>query len=155
MSSTRVVLAFDFGLKHIGVAIGQLVTRTASPLNAVKAIDGRVTTWSPLDEIVCTWRPDRLLVGLPLNMDGSESEMSERARRFGRQLAGRYHLPVDMVDERLTTFEARELGADRENPHALAARLIAESWLQNVATASPQAGNHSHGRSVTKPSGDS
>ncbi|HTO59422.1 MAG TPA: Holliday junction resolvase RuvX, partial [Pseudomonadales bacterium] len=75
------------------------------------------------------WRPDVLLVGLPLNMDDTKSEMSERAERFAKQLARRFDRTVELVDERLTSFEARGLSPDIDAQHAIAARLIAETYL--------------------------
>ena len=129
MSRIKVVVAFDFGLRHIGLAVGQGLTRTASDLDEVRANQGKPSDWAAVDTVITTWQPDRLLVGLPLNMDGTESEMSAHARRFARRLEGRYHLPTTMVDERLTSVEARELAESGESQHGLAARLIAESWL--------------------------
>jgi len=124
------VLAFDFGLKHIGVAVGQTVTRTASPLTTLRAKNGK-PEWQSIDKLVSEWRPFSLLVGLPLNMDATESDMSERARNFAAQLASRSELPVDMVDERLTSHATRDV----DNTHAAAAALIAESWLASSQNA--------------------
>jgi len=118
------VLAFDFGLRHIGVAVGQTVTRTASPLETIRATNGR-PDWKSVDRLVSDWRPCRLLVGLPLNMDDTESEMSERARVFARRLAARSGVEVTLVDERLATRSATG------SSHAAAAALIAESWLND------------------------
>jgi putative Holliday junction resolvase len=118
------VLAFDFGLKHIGVASGQTITRTAAPLTTFDARDGR-PDWEAVGKLVKEWRPVRLVVGLPLNMDGTESEMSERARRFAARLEAHTSVPVDMADERLTSRAVR----DSDQPHAAAAALIAETWL--------------------------
>jgi putative Holliday junction resolvase len=129
MTRIEVILAFDFGLRHIGVAVGQTLTQTATGIGEAKANNGKPITWTPLDELVGEWQPGQLIVGLPLNMDGSESDMCERARRFARRLEGRYHLPVAMVDERLTSFEAKELSGEKDGNHALAARVIAEAWL--------------------------
>lgn len=120
------VLAFDFGLRHIGVAAGQTVTGTASPLTTLRARDGK-PDWPELAKLVADWSPARLLVGLPLNMDGTESEMCERARRFAAELERRTGLPTELVDERLTTREANEAGGT----HAHAAALIAETWLND------------------------
>jgi putative holliday junction resolvase len=120
------VLAFDFGLRHIGVAVGQHITATASPITTVRARDGK-PDWAALKDLVAEWAPSRLLVGLPLNMNGSESPMAERAREFAGVLARRTGLPVSLVDERLTSRAARELG-DHDN-HQRAAVLIAETWL--------------------------
>ena len=116
------VLAFDFGLKHIGVAAGQTVTRTASPLTTLSARNGR-PDWKAVVELVREWRPVRLVVGLPLNMDDTESDMSERARAFAARLSEHTGVPVSMADERLTSREAGEAS------HAAAAALIAETWL--------------------------
>ncbi len=106
------------------MAAGQTVTATANPLATLNARDGR-PRWPEIEKLVGEWRPIRLLVGLPLNMDASESEMSERARKFAATLARRTGLPTDLVDERLTTRAAAEQGGD----HAMAAALIAETWL--------------------------
>jgi putative Holliday junction resolvase len=122
------VLAFDFGLRNIGVATGQAITRTASEIATVRARDG-VPDWNTVDALVRQWQPDALLVGLPLNMDDTESEMSTRAKRFARKLRSRYRLTVELVDERLTSFEARGISDDLDTQHAIAARLIAETYL--------------------------
>jgi putative Holliday junction resolvase len=120
------VLAFDFGLKHIGVAVGQSVTRTASPLTTIAARDG-MPDWSDVERLIIEWQPTALVVGLPLNMDDSESEMSLKARTFAERMGLRFGVPIELVDERLTSFAARETGSDR--PHEAAATMIAESWL--------------------------
>lgn len=120
------VLAFDFGLRHIGVGVGQSVTQTASPLTTLRATDGR-PHWADITRLIDEWRPTALLVGLPVNMDDSESEMSLRARDFGDELARRYTPPVEMVDERLSTRAAQEI--DPSRGHEIAAVLIAETWL--------------------------
>jgi putative Holliday junction resolvase len=122
------VLAFDFGLRNIGVATGQAITRTASEIATVRARDG-VPDWNTVDALVRQWEPDALLVGLPLNMDDTESEMSTRAKSFARKLRSRYRLTVELVDERLTSFEARGISDDLDTQHAIAARLIAETYL--------------------------
>jgi len=120
------VMAFDFGLRHIGVAVGQTITGTATPLTTLAARDGR-PDWPALVALVRDWRPAALLVGLPLNMDDTESAMSERARRFANTLERQTALPVHLVDERLTSRAVREAGPDRTHEHA--AVLIAETWL--------------------------
>jgi putative holliday junction resolvase len=132
------VLAFDFGLRHIGVASGQTITGTASPLVTLRAEQGR-PDWQAVDQLVRTWRPHRLLVGLPLNMDDSDSEMAGRAREFAAKLQRRTGTRVTLVDERLTTREARQqgrparAGSTRPPPasHQRAAVLIAETWLRD------------------------
>ncbi|MGE0625169.1 MAG: Holliday junction resolvase RuvX [Pseudomonadales bacterium] len=123
------VLAFDFGLKNIGVAVGQTVTRTASPLDTISATDGK-PDWKAVDRLVSEWRPHRLLVGLPLNMDDTESEMSARARQFASRLAERSGIEVTLVDERLTSYASRQ-AAGPGGSHGMAAALIAETWLND------------------------
>jgi putative Holliday junction resolvase len=122
------LLAFDFGLTRIGVASAQQVTRTASPVATLSARRGQ-PDWPTVDALLTRWQPSQLLVGLPLNMDGSISAMAERARAFADTLAARYRLPVSMVDERLTSFAARGLSSDPDSRHAVAACLIAETFF--------------------------
>ncbi len=128
MKRDETLLGFDFGRKRIGVAVGQTVSATASPL---LILDNRKNTpWTAIGRLLRSWRPSRLIVGVPLHMDGTEQELTACARRFMRRLSGRYLLPVHGVDERLSTVEARR----RAGPHAahvdsLAAQIILESWL--------------------------
>lgn len=126
------LLAFDYGEKHIGVAVGQTLTGTANPLETIR-VNGARPDWSALARIVGTWQPDALVVGLPLNMDGTEQKVTRRARRFSEQLLGRFKLPVHLVDERLTTREARNRlaceGRAGSDDHPIAAQIILESWL--------------------------
>ena len=110
----RTLLGFDYGKRNIGVAVGQEVTASASPLVTLKARDGK-PDWTEITHLIETWQPDALVVGVPLNMDGSEQEMTRAARRFANQLQGRYHLPVIDVDERLTTVEAVHIMRDKEH----------------------------------------
>jgi putative holliday junction resolvase len=139
------VLAFDYGLRRIGVAVGNPLTATASTLPALPARDG-VPDWERIRGLISEWRPELLLVGLPLNMDGTPSEMSERATRFARRLHGRFGLRCELMDERLSSFEARErlaaaaarAGAKRAAAPALdsvAACVILESWFAGRASA--------------------
>ena len=127
------LLALDFGLKHIGLAVGQTVTRTASPLREIPAKDGK-PDWAALDALVAQWQPQLLLVGLPTHMDGTESEMSGRARQFAQALQERYGRRVALIDERLSSREAKRL-APQANSHDVAAGLIAETWLNDSAGA--------------------
>lgn len=134
--SNASVLAFDYGLRQIGVAVGNSELGTCQPLAVIRARDG-APDWDAVTRCLQEWQPGRVLVGDPLNMDGSASEMSARAQRFARQLEGRYGVKVAMVDERLSSREAksraRELGHRgdyRADPiDADAAALIIESWL--------------------------
>jgi len=131
------LLAFDFGTTRIGVAVGQPVTATASPLAWVRAKDG-VPDWPALDRVVSEWQPEALVVGLPLNMDGSLCDMSYRARKFANRLQARFNLTCYLVDERLTSHEAKGIHLGRgggsnfkqESVDGLAAQLILESWFR-------------------------
>ncbi|MFM7785803.1 MAG: Holliday junction resolvase RuvX [Gammaproteobacteria bacterium] len=128
---TGIVMAFDYGLKRIGVAVGNGFTRTATALEALPARDG-VPDWQRVAELLSRWQPRQLVVGLPLNMDDSPSEMSARAERFARRLEGRFGIPCAMMDERLSTFEARGLIAEagsRASRDSVAACLVLESWF--------------------------
>jgi putative Holliday junction resolvase len=129
-------MAFDFGLRQIGVAVGNCELRSTQPLAIIRARDG-VPDWSRLEQVVKEWQPDLLVVGDPLNMDGSDSELCRRARKFANRLHGRLGLPVELVDERLTSFEAKQVS--REQGHkgdykrrpvdSQAAELVLRSWL--------------------------
>ncbi|RLQ20932.1 Holliday junction resolvase RuvX [Seongchinamella sediminis] len=140
----RTVLAFDYGLHQIGVATGNTLLGTSRPLPILRARDG-IPDWGELAKLVAEWQPDLLLVGEPLNMDDSPSELSARANKFARRLQGRLGLAVVMVDERLSSFEAKQ--QSRERGHrgnynadpidSLAAELILQTWL-----AEQTAGNH-------------
>jgi len=124
---TTLAMAFDFGTTKIGVAVGQKITGTATPLAIVKARDG-IPQWQMMDRLVEEWQPTVLVVGLPINMDGSESDMSKAATRFSRRLHGRYGISIELMDERLSTFEAREFKVP-DQLDSIAAKLILETWL--------------------------
>lgn len=102
----RTLLGFDFGTRSIGVAIGQEITGSAQPLRALKANDG-VPNWEEIDKLLQEWQPDRVIVGLPLNMDGTEQPLTARARKFANKIHGRFGVSVKLHDERLSTVEAR------------------------------------------------
>lgn len=135
---TTKLLAFDYGTRNIGVATGQTITRTASMQNPLKANDG-VPDWAQIEKLIVEWKPDLVLVGLPLNMDGTESELSARARKFGNRIHGRFGVKIEMVDERLTSFAAKGEVMDRggsrdykKNPvDSIAARILLEGWFEN------------------------
>lgn len=138
----KALLAFDYGTKNIGVACGQTISGTASALPPLKAKDG-VPDWTHVEKVLNEWKPDLVLVGLPLNMDDSESELSTRARKFANRLQGRFGVKVEMVDERLSSFEAKgevmSRGGSRDYNHnpvdSIAARLILEGWLERPSVA--------------------
>lgn len=134
----QTVLAFDFGTNSIGCAIGQSITATAQGLSAFKAQDG-TPNWDEVAKVIATWQPDLLVIGLPLNMDGSEQPLTQRARKFANRLHGRFGLPIALHDERLTTVEARADIFERGGYRALkkgkvdsiSACLILESWFES------------------------
>ena len=138
--SASTILAFDFGTQHIGVAVGDTETRIAHALGVVEGA-GSAARMAGIESLVCEWRPDRLVVGLPLALDGAEHEMTVRARRFARQLAARLGLPVDLADERLSSAAAeeglREAGRGgakhKQLVHGEAARIILQSYLNESA----------------------
>lgn len=134
-------LGFDFGLAWIGVAAGQTITGTATGITALRARDG-IPDWQAIDTLVAEWRPVGFVVGIPYNMDGSDSEMGTRANKFRKRLHGRYGLPAKAVDERLSSREARShLGlqsanlsrARQANIDSMAAQLILETFLNQQA----------------------
>ena len=130
-------LAFDFGTKSIGCAVGQSITGTAQALPAFNAQDG-IPNWDTIEKCLKEWKPDVVVVGLPLNMDGTEQELTLRARKFANRLQGRFGVNVQLQDERLTTTEARSEIFDRGGFRALkkgkvdgiSACLILESWFE-------------------------
>ena len=132
------VIGFDFGTTRIGIAAGQPITGTASPLPPVAARDG-IPDWSPIEKVIAEWQPQALVVGIPLNMDGSISDMSRRARKFGNRLKERFKLPCYLIDERLTTREAKQISLSRggssnfkdNSVDGIAAQLILESWFES------------------------
>jgi putative Holliday junction resolvase len=129
------VLAFDYGLRRIGVAVGNALTGTATALPVLPARDG-VPDWERVRRLIGEWGPTVLLVGLPLNMDGTPSAMSERAARFSRRLHGRFGIRCELMDERLSSFEARDRMAGDSGRTALdsvAACVILEGWFAERA----------------------
>ena len=135
-SGTKVILAFDFGLKHIGVAIGQEITNTAQTFFSLDAKNGE-PDWSQLDPLVKEWDPKLMVVGNPLNMDGSDSEIKKNSDKFSDLINKRYNVPVELMDERLTTREAKarlkseegSLISTGKDTHQIAAQIILENWF--------------------------
>ena len=126
------LLGFDYGTRKIGVAVGQTITGTASALETLLPVKNR-PDWDRIGQLIREWKPDVLIVGLPLNLDASATDATAGALRFSRQLEGRYHLPVYLADERFTSAEARSRLGPRqkelERYDAMAAKLILETWL--------------------------
>ncbi|MDO4626133.1 MAG: Holliday junction resolvase RuvX [Pasteurellaceae bacterium] len=132
------VIAFDFGTKSIGCAVGQTITGTAQSLPEFNAQDG-IPNWDAIAKCLAEWQPELIVVGLPLNMDGTEQALTARARKFANRLEGRFGIKVALQDERLTTTEARAEIFARGGYKALkkgkvdgiSACLILESWFEN------------------------
>lgn len=136
--SSQTVLGFDYGTKSIGIAIGQSLTGSANPLQSIKAIDG-IPRWEEIGLLIEEWRPDLVVVGLPLNMDGTEQEITQRAKKFANRINGRFGVKVTTQDERLTTADAKarlfEMGGykalTKGQVDAMSAVLIIESYFEN------------------------
>ena len=132
-----VCLGFDYGVKKIGVAVGDTETNIANALTTVKAVRQK-TGWDEITKIIDTWKPTKMIVGISRQEDGSDNEVTPKMVRFSRQLEGRYQCPVELFDEALTTFEAKQIlfdevqvSADKlwEVQDQVAAQLILQSWL--------------------------
>ena len=121
-------LAFDFGTRRTGLAVGNRLTRTAQPLKTIAAQGDAL--FAPIAAILQEWQPDALVVGVPRHPDGNAHDMTQRAQRFARQLAGRFHLPVHEVDERYSSVEAAAQGA--RDLDAESARIILEQFLREL-----------------------
>jgi len=124
-------LSFDFGTKKIGCAIGQSITRTASPLSRLTV--HKEPPWEQIHRLIQQWEPHGLVIGLPLQPDGTHSPTSRLAKKFGQHLQERFGLPVYFIEERLTTVAARERLAElpysQRNVDSMAAAIILESWF--------------------------
>jgi putative Holliday junction resolvase len=128
---SKIVLGFDFGLARIGVATGQTLTKTATPLTILKAQQGQ-PDWTQVEQLVREWDPDCFVVGLPLNMDESIGTLAHLSSKFARRLEGRFGRPAYLIDERLSSVAAKALtGSERIDD--VAAALILESWLGDHA----------------------
>lgn len=124
------VLGFDFGMKYIGVATGQEITKTATPLKSLKAKDG-IPNWDDVAKLISEWSPETLIVGNPLNMDDTSQDITFCAKKFANRLRHKFKLPVHLVDERLTTWEAKQRisTCSISEYNAEAAAIITEQWL--------------------------
>ena len=137
--NTDTYLGFDFGNKKIGIAIGQTITTTASPLQTIRSINQN-PNWEIITRLIQEWRPAGLVVGISKQADGSDNPITPRMLKFCRQLEGRYQLPVYQQDETLSTFEAKQMLFDEVSVNAdklwkvqdqLAAQLILQTWLND------------------------
>ncbi|HEU4487192.1 MAG TPA: Holliday junction resolvase RuvX [Povalibacter sp.] len=146
-SAPQLILAFDFGTRRIGVASGDTLTSTARPLITLTVANG--THWREIDKLIADYRPARLIVGLPYNMDGTPTALTGPARQFARELLTRYAVSVALVDERLSSREAeaqlrdaRAQGLKRRRlTHAdvdmTAAKILLERWFDDPSAAEP------------------
>ena len=130
--SNHTVLCFDHGQKRIGVAVGQAVSGTATPLEIIKARQGK-PDWERIRYLVDEWLPGAFVVGRPLTMDGEIQEATEAAEKFARQLHGRHPLPLHFADERLSSYEAQQRLKSSYNIDDHAAQLILETWFSENA----------------------
>lgn len=144
MTSSKVnltFLGFDFGTKNIGVAVGQTITMTASPLSPLAAKMG-VPDWELIATLISKWQPTAMVVGIPLNMDSTSQITTKMAKGFARDLKHHFSISVYEVDERLTTVEAKqqiyEMGGYKSlkkiSVDCFAAKLILESWMRHFLT---------------------
>ena len=141
------VVAIDFGLKYLGIAASSRLIPRPFGITTLIAQSGKLKDWSKLEEILAEYKPYTILVGLPLNMDGSESEMSERAKAFGESLCSRTSIPVQFVDERLSSWEVRKMNQENSKNkqkktskiHEESACLIAQTWVSDreISTEQP------------------
>ncbi|MCH9697662.1 MAG: Holliday junction resolvase RuvX [Gammaproteobacteria bacterium] len=141
-AQTETFLAFDFGLKKIGIAVGDSECRIANALTRIASVP-KQTRWTAIQNLITEWQPTLLVVGISRNIDGSDHELTHAIRRFSRQLEGRFGLPVNLVDETLSSRGAWELISG--NPHVshqkalnkqdqVAAQLILQTWFDQIST---------------------
>mgnify|MGYP001248610171 CR=1 FL=1 len=129
------LLAFDYGLKKIGVALGNTLTRQARPLRILTPAT-RVERFARVGELLREWQPERVIVGLPLTLDGAEQAASQQARRFANQLHGRFGVVVELVDERGSSLEAQQILGNNQADDAMAACVILQRYLDALEHAS-------------------
>lgn len=133
MSTPQTLLGFDYGEKRTGVAVGQSLTRTATGLTTLHSKQQKID-WPAIEALIKEWQPNALVVGIPVHMDGTEQPMTLAARKFSRQLHGRFQLPVFEAEERLTSDEAEQSLGNNPDKAAIdqeAARIILQSWLNS------------------------
>ncbi len=144
----RSLVALDYGGRRIGIATGSCITGTATPLTTAAAVGGE-PDWDSMDSVINEWQPDLLVLGLPFNSDGTDSDMTSVVREFAVTLQNRYKLTVELIDERYTSVEAearlkderqrgiRNKKLKKEDIDAKAAQIIAESWMRKTGGHSP------------------
>ena len=127
------ILAFDFGTQHIGVAVGQTITKTSSPLIVINVAREGKEIWNTISNLIDEWKPDQLLVGKPLNMDGTPSDMMKKVDPFFQKLQKISDIPCELVDEILTSFEAKQLmqkDSKDDRIDDLAAKIFLDNWIE-------------------------
>ncbi len=140
-SSLSTVIAFDFGLKRTGVAVGNTLTGSATPECTLTGKDEQ-PNWQGISQLIEDWKPTQIVVGLPVELDGTENPLTKRINRFCNQLNGRYNLPVDQENEQFTSIEAadrlkqlrqsgRKKKVTKDEIDKIAASIILENWMQN------------------------
>jgi len=137
--NSRTLLGFDYGQRRIGIAVGQEITHTAQGLTTLNCSDG--PDWDRIDKLLGEWRPQMLVVGMPHNMDDRPHPLHDEVKAFGDRLAERYNLPVEWIDERLSSVEAeaqlakgsksKQKKQDKAEIDKLAAQIILQSWLNS------------------------
>ena len=128
------ILAFDFGTQYIGVAVGQTITKTSSPLIVINVAREGAEIWKTISNLIDEWKPDQLLVGKPLNMDGTSSDMMKKIDPFFQKLQKISNIPCELVDERLTSFEAKQLmqkDSKDDRIDDLAAKISLDNWIEH------------------------
>lgn len=128
------ILAFDFGTQYIGIAVGQTITGTSSPLMVLDVAQEGKAIWNTIADLIQEWKPDQLLVGNPLNMDGTTSDMMKKVDPFFKKLQMISDVPCELVDERLTSFEAKRLAqVNVKNGRIddLAAKIFLDNWIEH------------------------
>ena len=127
------ILAFDYGTRRVGVAVGNSVSKVGQALKVI-VVPNVDALFREIDSLVKEWQPDQLIVGLPVHPDGAEHEMTAKARRFGNQLTGRFNLPIEWVDERYTSAVLEEDHRMQDNLDAHSAALILEQYFAESAS---------------------
>tara|TARA_B100000886_G_scaffold130686_1_gene88097 strand:- start:674 stop:1069 length:396 start_codon:yes stop_codon:yes gene_type:complete len=125
------IVAFDYGEKKIGVAVGQTETNTSSPLQIILNNKNNKVNWNKLSFLLNEWKPDLVIIGMPLNMDGTDSEIMKKVEKFVKHLKTIYDAEYEYIDERLTTFEAKEILIENKSDivDANAAKILIDNWF--------------------------